>query len=168
LVKGKGGPATPDARSAKGVNSRTWVMSEGGYAATRTLMLPKCMGSHMTAEVFHLPDPQPCGPLLRLGDQFLALTYQRPPSGLSAASTGPAPRSAWHSGARENARAEAFRSVDRYVRERVRAFLVIRHKVAGCGNRRSIRCNNIRTEISGPRGAVSRTPAPACPAVASQ
>ena len=30
----------------------------------------------------------------------------------------------------------AFRSVDHYVRERVRAFLARRHKVAGCGNRR--------------------------------
>src|SRR6516225_6301696 len=31
---------------------------------------------------------------------------------------------------------EAFRSVDHYVRERVRAFLARRHKVAGRGNRR--------------------------------
>jgi RNA-directed DNA polymerase len=33
-------------------------------------------------------------------------------------------------------RRSAFRSVDHYVRERVRAFLVRRHKVAGRGNRR--------------------------------
>ena len=33
-------------------------------------------------------------------------------------------------------RAAAFRSVDHYVRERVRAFLARRHKVAGRGNRR--------------------------------
>ena len=42
----------------------------------------------------------------------------------------------WSNYFRHGTRRPAFRSVDFYVRERVRAFLVRRHKVAGRGNRR--------------------------------